>query len=73
MQLVEKRCGINYCVCKTHTAFPLIQFSERDISIHASLFFIFFGKGFEVLKVMRIHNVVWVCFHSQSEDGGSMS
>jgi hypothetical protein len=24
------------------------------------LFFIFFGAGFEVLTVVRMHNVVWV-------------
>jgi len=24
------------------------------------LFLIFFGTGFEVLKVVRIHNVIWV-------------
>jgi hypothetical protein len=36
-QLVEKECGIKYCVFKSHTPLPVIQFSQHDISIHTSL------------------------------------
>jgi hypothetical protein len=35
-QLVAKECGIKYCAFKKHTAGPVIQFSQCDISIHAS-------------------------------------
>jgi predicted lipid carrier protein YhbT len=32
-----KECGIKYCVLEKHTALPVIQFSQSDISIYASL------------------------------------
>jgi hypothetical protein len=32
-----KECGTKYCVFKKHTAVPVVQFSQCDISIHTSL------------------------------------
>jgi hypothetical protein len=34
---VEKECGIKYFVFKEHTARPVINFSQLDISIQTSL------------------------------------
>jgi hypothetical protein len=54
-----KRMWCSVLYLQKHTALPVIQFSEWDISIHASLVLcIFFGTGLEVLTVVRIHNVV---------------
>ena len=55
VQLVEKECGIKYCVFKKHTALSVIKFSQFDISI---VLYILWYR-IEVLTVVRIHNV-WV-------------
>ena len=48
-------------VCKNIPYYPsIIQFSQSDIPSVLQLFLIFFGTGFEVSTVVRIHNVVWV-------------
>ena len=33
--MVEKECGVKYCVFKGYTALPVIQFPQHDISISA--------------------------------------
>jgi hypothetical protein len=56
---VEKECGIKYCVFKKHTALPVFQLPNATFPSTVHLFFIFFGTGFEVLIVARIHIAVW--------------
>jgi hypothetical protein len=58
--LVEKECGIKYCVCKEHTALLVIQFSQCDISIDALLFLYILWYRIYVLTVVRIHSTVWI-------------
>jgi len=53
-QLVQKEYGIKYSVCKTHTALPVIQFSQNDPPSTLQLFLIFCGTVSEVLTVMRL-------------------
>jgi len=51
-----KVCDIKYYV-KVYT--PLVQFSFPNVTFPKTLqFLIIFGTGFEVLRVVRIHNVV---------------
>jgi len=45
-------------VCEKRIALSEIQFSQRDDSIH-TCFLKFLSTGFEVLTVVKIHNVVW--------------
>ena len=56
-QLVEKVCDIKCYVKKIYCS-SIIQFSQCDISINVSVLNNF-GTGFEVLTVVRNHNVVW--------------
>jgi len=54
----EKVCDIKYYV-KVYT--PLLQCSFPNVTFPSTLqFLIIFGTGFEVLTMVRIHNVVWV-------------
>jgi hypothetical protein len=32
-----KKCDVKYCDSKKHTALPVIQFSQHDVSIHTSI------------------------------------
>jgi len=58
LQFVQKVRNIKYRVCEKRIALSEIQFSQCDDSIH--IYFIkFLGTGFEVLTVVKIHNVVW--------------
>jgi hypothetical protein len=45
---------VNYSVCKTHTALPVIWFSQNDISSLNSVVLIFCGIVSEVFTVMRL-------------------
>jgi hypothetical protein len=59
-QLVEWACNIIYCVNRKHTAlghsfFPMWHFHPRF-----RMLLVFFGIGFEVLRVVGIHIAVWV-------------
>lgn len=51
---MKKEYGIKYSVCKTHTALPVIQFSQNDSPSSLQLFLIFCGTVSEVLTVMRL-------------------
>jgi len=55
-QLVKKEYGIKYSACKTHTALPVVQFSQNDSPFTLQLFLIFCGTVSEVLTVMRLIN-----------------
>jgi hypothetical protein len=50
---VEKEYGINYSVFKTHTALPVIWFSQNISSLN-SVVLIFCGIVSEVFTVMRL-------------------
>jgi len=51
---VKKEYGIKYSVCKTHTALPVIHFSQNDSPSTLKLFLIFCSTVSEVLTVMRL-------------------
>jgi hypothetical protein len=67
-----------------HSDRIVVVLLDKHFRSTLQLFSIFFGTGFEVLKVVRIHNAIWVrtlyslvvnvlCpFHRPSKDGGSM-
>lgn len=52
---MEKVYNIKYCVCEKHTALLQFCFPNMTFPSMLQLFLIFFGTGFEVLKVVRIH------------------
>lgn len=46
--LVEKECGIKYCICKS-PVLPVTQYYKGDVSSHTSDgLLILFGKGLKV-------------------------
>ena len=55
-QLVEKYVILNIFSVKKHTALLSSNFPNVTFPSMLQMFLIFFGTGFEVLKVVRIHN-----------------
>jgi hypothetical protein len=57
---VEREYGVKHSAFKYILHFLEFNFPNMIFPSTLYLFFIFFGTGFEVLTVVRIHNAVWV-------------